>query len=151
MRKAIATFLVLLCATAACGQFADVSSAGGSVTINAAWRFHTGDDPQWASPNFDDSQWPLLRLDKSWADQGYKGYSGYAWYRFVCARADRPFVAGIAVVLIPAAITLFGFDRAAAISMDSADKIAHAAQAFGQDDDITVLTIMLAPAEVLHA
>ncbi len=81
MRKAIAMFFVLLCATAAFGQFADASSAGGPVTITAPWRFHTGDDPAWASPDFDDSQWPLLRLDKSWADQGYKGYSGYAWYR----------------------------------------------------------------------
>jgi hypothetical protein len=81
MRKAIATFFVLLCATAAFGQFADVSSAGGPVTITAPWRFHTGDDPTWAKPDFDDSRWPLLRLDKSWADQGYKGYFGYAWYR----------------------------------------------------------------------
>jgi serine phosphatase RsbU (regulator of sigma subunit) len=46
---------------------------------------------------------------------------------------------------------LLGFDRTAAISMDSADKIAHAAQAFGQEDDITVLTLTLTPVEVLHA
>jgi sigma-B regulation protein RsbU (phosphoserine phosphatase) len=51
------------------------------VTINAAWRFHTGDDPAWASPNFDDSQWPLMRIDKPWSEQGYKGYSSFAWYR----------------------------------------------------------------------
>lgn len=36
---------------------------------------------------------------------------------------------------------LFGFDRTAAISRDSAEKVAQAAQAFGQDDDITVLTL----------
>jgi serine phosphatase RsbU (regulator of sigma subunit) len=36
---------------------------------------------------------------------------------------------------------LFGFDRTAAISTQSAETIAHAAQAFGQDDDITVLTL----------
>jgi hypothetical protein len=48
-------------------------------------RFHTGDDPDgklgWASPGFDDSSWKLLRPDQSTADQGYKGYSGMAWYR----------------------------------------------------------------------
>lgn len=81
MRKAIAMFFVLLCATAAYGQFADVSSAGGPVAISTAWRFHTGDDPQWASPSFDDSQWQLIRLDKSWAEQGHKGYYGFSWYR----------------------------------------------------------------------
>ncbi|MBB5327950.1 serine phosphatase RsbU (regulator of sigma subunit) [Edaphobacter lichenicola] len=36
---------------------------------------------------------------------------------------------------------LFGFDRTAAISTQSAETIARAAQAFGQDDDITVLTL----------
>lgn len=38
---------------------------------------------------------------------------------------------------------LFGFDRAAAISTQSAEEIAHAAQAFGQEDDITVLSLTL--------
>ena len=40
---------------------------------------------------------------------------------------------------------LFGFDRTAAISTHSAEAIAHAAQHFGQDDDITVLTLAFAP------
>jgi len=46
---------------------------------------------------------------------------------------------------------LFGFDRTRAISMQSAEQIAQAAQAFGQQDDITVLTLIFAPAEVRHA
>jgi hypothetical protein len=36
---------------------------------------------------------------------------------------------------------LFGFERAAALSMQPAEAIAQTAQAFGQDDDITVLTV----------
>ena len=51
-------------------------------SLDGLWRFHTGDDPSWADPNFDDSKWPLLRSDKDWSQQGYKGYSGMAWYRF---------------------------------------------------------------------
>ena len=46
---------------------------------------------------------------------------------------------------------LFGFERSAAISTQSAKKIAQTAQAHGQEDDITVLTLTFAPAEVLHA
>lgn len=46
---------------------------------------------------------------------------------------------------------LFGFVRAAAISTESAKQIAHAAENFGQEDDITVLTLTLAAAEALHA
>jgi serine phosphatase RsbU (regulator of sigma subunit) len=38
--------------------------------------------------------------------------------------------------------TLFGFERAAALSRQTAEAIAHAAQAFGQDDDITVVTLV---------
>jgi hypothetical protein len=36
---------------------------------------------------------------------------------------------------------LFGFARTAALSTESAEKVAQAAQAFGQEDDITVLTL----------
>ena len=36
---------------------------------------------------------------------------------------------------------LFGFERTATLSSDSAEAIAQRAQAFGQDDDITVLTV----------
>lgn len=51
-------------------------------SLNGLWRFHMGDKPAWADPNFDDSQWPLVRSDKSWSQQGYKDYGGFAWYPF---------------------------------------------------------------------
>jgi hypothetical protein len=38
---------------------------------------------------------------------------------------------------------LFGFDRAAGLSMQAAEVIAQTAQNFGQEDDITVLTVTL--------
>ena len=37
--------------------------------------------------------------------------------------------------------TLFGFERSAALSTQPAEEIARAAEVFGQDDDITVLTL----------
>jgi serine phosphatase RsbU (regulator of sigma subunit) len=40
---------------------------------------------------------------------------------------------------------LFGFERTAILSIQPAESIAHAAQAFGQDDDITVLTLARIP------
>lgn len=58
---------------------------------------------------------------------------------------------GVLEATNPATKELFGFDRTQAISMESAEGIAQAAQAFGQEDDITVLTLTFAPAEVLHA
>ena len=43
---------------------------------------------------------------------------------------------------------LFGFDRTSAIASDSAESIAQAAQRFGQQDDITVLTLSRSLLEV---
>jgi serine phosphatase RsbU (regulator of sigma subunit) len=40
---------------------------------------------------------------------------------------------------------LFGFDRTQAISQTSAEAIAQAAQAFGQNDDISVISVTLTP------
>ena len=49
--------------------------------LDGQWRFHTGDDPLWADPSFDDSSWPVVSLSQSLAEQGYDTYTGYAWYR----------------------------------------------------------------------
>jgi serine phosphatase RsbU (regulator of sigma subunit) len=46
---------------------------------------------------------------------------------------------------------LFGFERTASISRQTADEVAQAAQSFGQEDDITVLTLTFAADEVAHA
>jgi sigma-B regulation protein RsbU (phosphoserine phosphatase) len=46
---------------------------------------------------------------------------------------------------------LFRFDRTREISRQSAEQIADTAARFGQEDDITVLTLIFATAEALHA
>lgn len=53
-----------------------------SCRAHQAIRFHTGDNPAWAQPGFDDSGWKLLRSGEPWNVQGYNGLSGMAWYRF---------------------------------------------------------------------
>jgi hypothetical protein len=40
-------------------------------SLDGLWHFHPGDDFRWASPDFDDSQWPLIRSDRFWTAQGY--------------------------------------------------------------------------------
>jgi phosphoserine phosphatase RsbU/P len=35
-------------------------------SLDGLWRFHPGDNPTWANPSSDDSQWPLLRMGESW-------------------------------------------------------------------------------------
>lgn len=82
--------LALLVTVGACGIKAQVfdfaQSHPMSMSLDGAVRFHLGDDPDgklgWAGPAFDDSQWTLLSSNRTWSEQGYKGYSGFAWYRF---------------------------------------------------------------------
>jgi len=65
--------------------------------LDGAWRFHTGDDPRWADPHTDDSDWETIDLTAvpgshdgdvglpdyagGWMARGHPGYHGYAWYR----------------------------------------------------------------------
>ena len=53
----------------------------GQVKLNGFWQFHTGDDPRWASPSFDDSKWEPITASDSWGNQEHSGYTGFAWYR----------------------------------------------------------------------
>ncbi|MFC5862466.1 SpoIIE family protein phosphatase [Acidicapsa dinghuensis] len=53
----------------------------GAIPLDGIWQFHTGDDPAWADPSFDDSQWEQLTSGKPWGEQGHASYAGFAWYR----------------------------------------------------------------------
>jgi hypothetical protein len=68
-----------------------------AITLDDAWRFHTGDDPSWARADTDDSNWQALDMTAApgshdgdvglpdyvagWMARGHEGYHGYAWYR----------------------------------------------------------------------
>jgi hypothetical protein len=53
----------------------------GQVKLNGFWQFHTGDEPGWASPSWNDSAWELITTSDMWGSQGHPGYTGFAWYR----------------------------------------------------------------------
>ena len=75
--------LLLGACTVLHGQSFDLTTGRVPVaSLDGLWRFHTGDNPAWADPNFDDSSWPLLRSDKRRSSQGYANYKGIAWFRF---------------------------------------------------------------------
>jgi hypothetical protein len=73
------------------GQTVDFKESRVAMTeLAGPWRFHVGDNPAWANPETPDSGWSLLYAGKSWDEQGYKRYSGVAWYRLrVLDLADR--------------------------------------------------------------
>jgi hypothetical protein len=85
---------------------ADLASGGrpdppalraAATLLDGPWRFHTGDDPRWAVPDTDDSDWEAIDMTAlpgshdgdvglpdyvgGWMAHGHPGYHGYAWYR----------------------------------------------------------------------
>jgi len=68
-----------------------------SAELTGPWKFHTGDNPSWSQPDFDDSGWSVMDLTPpngshdpyfgtsgfvpGWTVRGYRNYSGFAWYR----------------------------------------------------------------------
>lgn len=100
-------FLVLLLTSlltpAAISQALTIHNPGtGAVPLSGKWQFHTGDDPAWASPSFDDSGWEQISPSAPWGSQTHPSYTGYAWYRRHIT-IDNPSVAATKrlAILIP--------------------------------------------------
>ncbi|HEY1646571.1 MAG TPA: SpoIIE family protein phosphatase [Terracidiphilus sp.] len=52
-----------------------------SLKLDGPWKFQAGDDPKWADPAFDDSNWTTVVLSQPLTNQGIESYSGFGWYR----------------------------------------------------------------------
>lgn len=59
------------------------------ISLDPAWKFQTGNQVEWASPDFDDSLWPEITSADSWENQGYTNYDGYGWYRKTITLPDN--------------------------------------------------------------
>src|SRR2546421_3126642 len=56
--------------------------AGDDVyAIPGPWRLRTGDDPRYATREFDEDTWETVPVPKPWEEAGHPDYDGYAWYR----------------------------------------------------------------------
>jgi len=58
------------------------------------WATHTGDDPRWSRPEFDDSSWPRVPVRSTWREQGRQAYDGVVWFRRVVTLGDEARLAG---------------------------------------------------------
>ena len=59
------------------------------VNLRCRWRFEIGDHPEYAKPEFDDSDWEKIRVPDTWEEQGFPGYDGFAWYRTSFKLSDK--------------------------------------------------------------
>jgi Stage II sporulation protein E (SpoIIE) len=74
-----------------------VDLGSSTVELTGPWKFHKGDNMDWAQPDFNDAGWSSMDLTPppgsydpflgtsgfvpGWTVLGDAGYSGYAWYR----------------------------------------------------------------------
>ena len=59
----------------------EVESLDQVVEMHGIWRFHVGDDPRWADPDFEHGLWDNIMVPRDWRRQGHTDLSGLAWYR----------------------------------------------------------------------
>jgi sialate O-acetylesterase len=50
-------------------------------SLKGYWKFTIGDNADWSSPAYIDSDWEEIRVPSPWEEEGFHGYNGYAWYR----------------------------------------------------------------------
>jgi hypothetical protein len=75
--KPILTFLAILTiAFQSCAQDKEKR-----VSLGGEWRFILGDNMKFAKPEYNDSDWEDIYVPSNWQDEGFRNYSGYAWYR----------------------------------------------------------------------
>lgn len=78
---ALVAFVLPCFAQSAPAPFIAPHLSNGYIPIDGPWQFHPGDNPQWASPAFDDSTWPRIETGRDWESQGFRNLTGFAWYR----------------------------------------------------------------------
>jgi len=84
MQKLFLTVLCALALTTPARAQATINAARLSAvtSLDTAWRFHAGDNPAYAKPDFDDATWPLLQPDQAFADLQLPTIpSGTVWAR----------------------------------------------------------------------
>ena len=96
-RWAHCVLLVLLALPAILPAQSSIVIGNATAELTGPWKFHPGDNPAFALPDFDDSAWSTMDLTPpqgsydpyfgssgfvpGWTARGYPGYSGFAWYR----------------------------------------------------------------------
>ena len=62
-------------------EIAPAFVAGETTVRFATWKFRTGDDPAYATREYDEDVWEAIPVPSTWEQAGHPGYDGIAWYR----------------------------------------------------------------------
>ena len=53
-------------------------SAQTEIPLVSGWKFINQDSLAFARPDFDDSRWKIIAVNKTWEKQGFENYDGFA-------------------------------------------------------------------------
>jgi signal transduction histidine kinase/CheY-like chemotaxis protein len=67
-------------------------------SLAGTWLFSPGDDPAFAQPGYDDSEWQPVAVPAR-SPEGYPGYSGTGWYRLTVQLSNQIPLYSLAVML----------------------------------------------------
>jgi signal transduction histidine kinase len=73
-------FLIFILLSAHC-EAVHAQTSGKFILFDGTQKFSAGDNPTWASPEYDDSKWQQIKIPGSWQSQGTKSAKGMGWYR----------------------------------------------------------------------
>ncbi|HEX5354442.1 MAG TPA: glycoside hydrolase family 2 [Rhodanobacteraceae bacterium] len=92
-------FAIVIISLARGGRPDPPALRAAATLLAGPWQFHTGDDPRWAAPDMDATDWQTIDMTAlpgshdgdvglpgyvgGWMAHGHPGYQGYAWYRRV--------------------------------------------------------------------
>lgn len=51
------------------------------ISLRGYWKFSIGDREEWATKEYDDSDWEEIYVPERWEREGFNGYDGFGWYR----------------------------------------------------------------------
>jgi len=54
-----------------------------TIELDNTWRYHPGDNPLWASPDFNDAEWDMVRTRMYFEDFPINEWKGTGWFRKV--------------------------------------------------------------------
>ncbi len=57
--------------------------------LNIPWKYHPGDNPDWAKPTYDDSEWESVSTQLTRNELPESGWEGIGWFRLHIAVADE--------------------------------------------------------------
>ena len=70
--------------------------------IDNQWQFSLGDSLKWKEPHYNSANWKTIKSGRTWEEQGYTNYDGFAWYRktvFVSKRFEKEAIKQNGIIL----------------------------------------------------